>query len=985
MQFLHAAMLLGVLAVAIPIIIQILNRKHTSKVMWGAMIFLLDSLRKRRKRVLLEEILLLACRCLLPALAALALARPFIPPESSVPWVVVMPMLLLSITAFGVSFALWRHKKWRLWTMVAAVAMFVVAAGSVVFERQLNLKRFGRGASKDIVLIIDGSSSMAMVRDGESNFERAVKEAERYIEESPKGTAFSLMVGGPVPVPQALTSVPVADRRVLRDAIKQMRPTQGTMQALPNLAAAAVTLVSGNNAVKQIVIIGDGQAVGWNLDSAERWETVKRIMAQLPSPPQIIWRTISLPSTIRNIAVSKVALSREIVGTDREVGINVTIENTGTEAVTPDGVTVRIGSAIKQSGRSIGQLEPGQSHTTTFRHKFERPGAALIEASVAAGDDLPFDDELVYVVPVMDSLRVLVVDGNASPDIFRRASTFVSLALRPDLNSLSGGAAAGGAAADADFLLASEVKGLPEVSAMSDFSEYGVVILADVARLPSEQMAALARFVSAGGGLFVLPGARADAKTFNGWMHDGAPVLPMSLGAYTNINTAASARAGARADAVPPPRIAPDSFTHDTLRSLRANSDLGSVAPLQYWTLDPGLTGAAYAAAKLTDGSTFLAMKPLGRGTVAMSAFAFDAVASDIVSRRSFVPLMHEITYHLARPVGADLNVPPSDGATLLLASQTSTSFSAGARNGLVGAYYKQRGFKGDAIRRVDSYINFNWGGGSPMEHFPGDNFSIVWTGTLSPLETARYEFSLEADDFGTLKINGKTVSSSPIELAAGKRYAIQIAFEEGHGDARCNLYWRKNGGDRAIVPAEVLLPIISGGEGSGELTEVTDPYGEIFQGEIYSSEIGTVLRIVARSLVPGLYKAEVPALFARQLASATGEDGKLAFSVAAGREEGEVKIATPEQIGFLNNYVSISTATKPEDVISVLHGQSFGKEIWRILAIAVFILLITEVVLTRWISIQRRSGEEREVDFTDESSSAAAAAKRFFGRTGEK
>ena len=55
MQFINAAMLLGLLAVAIPVIIHLLNRKNLHKVLWGAMRFLLDSVRRRRRRVLLEE------------------------------------------------------------------------------------------------------------------------------------------------------------------------------------------------------------------------------------------------------------------------------------------------------------------------------------------------------------------------------------------------------------------------------------------------------------------------------------------------------------------------------------------------------------------------------------------------------------------------------------------------------------------------------------------------------------------------------------------------------------------------------------------------------------------------------------------------------------------------------------------------------------------------------------------------------------------
>ena len=46
-------------------------------------------------------------------------------------------------------------------------------------------------------------------------------------------------------------------------------------------------------------------------------------------------RTFPPPEAIRNVAISKVELSREVVGTDREATIRITVENTGTEAITP--------------------------------------------------------------------------------------------------------------------------------------------------------------------------------------------------------------------------------------------------------------------------------------------------------------------------------------------------------------------------------------------------------------------------------------------------------------------------------------------------------------------------------------------------------------------------------------------------------------------------------------------------------------------------
>ncbi len=62
--------------IAVPILIHILMRKRRRPVMWGAMKFLLEAYRQQRRRLRLEQMLLLAARCLLVALLALAVGKP---------------------------------------------------------------------------------------------------------------------------------------------------------------------------------------------------------------------------------------------------------------------------------------------------------------------------------------------------------------------------------------------------------------------------------------------------------------------------------------------------------------------------------------------------------------------------------------------------------------------------------------------------------------------------------------------------------------------------------------------------------------------------------------------------------------------------------------------------------------------------------------------------------------------------------------------
>lgn len=79
MTFLHPTLALaGAACIAVPIIIHILMRRRRRPILWGAMRFLLEAMRKQRKRLRLEQILLLATRCLLVLMVGLAIGRPLL-------------------------------------------------------------------------------------------------------------------------------------------------------------------------------------------------------------------------------------------------------------------------------------------------------------------------------------------------------------------------------------------------------------------------------------------------------------------------------------------------------------------------------------------------------------------------------------------------------------------------------------------------------------------------------------------------------------------------------------------------------------------------------------------------------------------------------------------------------------------------------------------------------------------------------------------
>src|SRR5438128_2531238 len=74
--FMHPAyMIAGAALISAPIIIHLINRMRYKRIRWAAMEFLLKSQKRNRRRLIIEQLILLALRCLLIALAGFLVAR----------------------------------------------------------------------------------------------------------------------------------------------------------------------------------------------------------------------------------------------------------------------------------------------------------------------------------------------------------------------------------------------------------------------------------------------------------------------------------------------------------------------------------------------------------------------------------------------------------------------------------------------------------------------------------------------------------------------------------------------------------------------------------------------------------------------------------------------------------------------------------------------------------------------------------------------
>jgi hypothetical protein len=931
MLFLNPWLLLGLVGASIPIIIHLVRQQAAKPIEWGAMRFLFDTISVRRRRMEWEDLLLMAARCLLLALFALALARPFIPPDSNVPWLFILPACLAGIGLFGGSFVLGNQQlRWAV--RVAGMVLLASAAGLVLMEKFLNLKRFEASGRRDVALVIDASASMELIRDGQSVFQNAIAEAKQLVKESPNGTAFTVILGGPAP--EARTAAPLTHRADVIEVLGKLEPVGGNFRAHDALAMATVGLAQGTNASKDLIVFTDAQRSGWRLENPAAWDGLQNAWKAMPAKPKLLLRDFGTPRTFRNLSVSGIEMSRSLVGTDRELGLRVTVENTGTEAITPGPISIEI--AGKNSGTApLGLLLPGQKESVGFRYHFKTPGPQVITARIDSKDDLAADNRFEQVVMVRENLHVLLVDGNSAGSFFERAAGYTSLALAPTA-SLIGGKRAG-----ETFLMD------PQVVAASalrddDIDAAAVIVLADVSRLPERLAGRLATKIAAGAGLLVIAGPRADATFYNAWEGMDGPLVPLELGAEA-----------ADSDGISP---SIPTFVHESLKLFVKSGDLDTARVTRWRQTGKPAAGGVQAAA-FSNGAAFLATRSYGSGRTILATCAFDARSGNLPARRAFVPLVHELITWAAGG-GVEFNVASAWRPGFALDS---------GGGGLSSKYFRSQDRKEKPLlERIDPAIDFNWSSEKVARDLPRDGYSVRWLGNLVAPASGEYAFELEADDRADVKIGNSSTFKAKTQdpgsfrmvLEAGKPAPIQVNFEQEGGEAYVRLYWTPPGRKRQIVPSSALLPART----DEEVTmKALDPNGLPRQAHIRSGRRGRELSIDGPAS-PGIYQVSSGGVLDTLIPGL--QAGNLPLAVTRDAAESRFENRTGDDLALIRKRVDLLQPHSVKDILGVLQGKGFGREIWKLLAVATFILFLLESVLARWVSRSRRTAEEVRVEF---------------------
>src|SRR5262245_35801449 len=207
-------------AVAVPIIIHLLNKRRFRIVEWAAMRFLLAAQRKNSRRMRIEQLILLIVRCLIVLLVVLAMA---------------------SVTG-------WAEAAWR-WLNPAG-GRGILATGARTHK----------------VLVLDGSFSMALKSGDATCFEAARQKALQVVEQGGGGDGYSVvLMAAP---PRRLVPEPSEDTRRVADQVRAARMTHGNADLNGTLKTVASLLQAspGKYLAKEVYFFTDLQRSGWVSD-----------------------------------------------------------------------------------------------------------------------------------------------------------------------------------------------------------------------------------------------------------------------------------------------------------------------------------------------------------------------------------------------------------------------------------------------------------------------------------------------------------------------------------------------------------------------------------------------------------------------------------------------------------------------------------------------------------------------------------------------
>lgn len=330
LDFLYAPMLWGTLAVAVPILIHLLNRYRHKRIDWAAMELLRRALVIRARQIRIEDILVLVLRCLAVLLLALAMARP-------------------TLSTAGA--------KW-----------------------------FGAEARVGVVIALDGSFSMGHRPGVNTRFEQALARTRQVLKTLDAGSPVSLVLMGSHP--RILLRDVGYDEARLEKALADLAPLPERLNLELCLEEIEKLVREIRAPVRECYFVTDAQANTWE----ELSDKVKIALREMNTAARVFYLSIGSESG-ENLAVTNFALASGMLRRGAIARYIAEVSNFGRQAQERVGVTLTLdGKPVDQ--RVIDRIPPGEARSIPLFARLDAAGnnrlAALIAPDPLPADNIRY-------------------------------------------------------------------------------------------------------------------------------------------------------------------------------------------------------------------------------------------------------------------------------------------------------------------------------------------------------------------------------------------------------------------------------------------------------------------------------------------------------------------------------------------------------------------------------------------------------------------
>ncbi len=579
LEFANPGLLAGMAAATIPIILHLLNRRKYRETRWAAMQFLLAAIRKKQRRIRVEHWLLLALRTLLILLVVGAMAKPF-------------------LESFG----------------------------NVITGRRTHR-----------VIVLDGSLSMGYSSAGTTRFDQAKLLASQLVKDSRQGDTISVITMGQPP--RVVIGDPLPNLAEVQKEISDLSMTHGATDLPATFEAIDRVLDVSTIPQKEILFLTDLQQTSWPQLASTGKEGLDRIIAKLEArKPRSIVIDLAGATRSENRAITDIRVDSPVATVGMSAPIRAVLRNFGPSPA--QGIAVRLTVDGRLGPEQSVDLPVGEDVPILFNHQFATPGDHVVEIAID-NDQLPLDDRRRLVVPVRESVNVLLVDGDFKSEPFEAETDYLAQALAPTEGSPG-----------MPGIIRSEVVSESQVSGR-DLGKYDVVVLCNVAQFSQAEVTVLEDFLRQGGGLVVFLGDQVVADNYNRLLHaDGKGMLPASLGEIVGDAARKQAAFG----------LNPLGYRHPLISEFRGESDsvtagLTRALTWQYQKLVLPPETDAKVAIQFENGDPAVVERPRSRGRVFLVATSADAGWTSWPLHNSYPPVMQQLVLQAASGKMAEQNI----------------------------------------------------------------------------------------------------------------------------------------------------------------------------------------------------------------------------------------------------------------------------------------------------------------------------------------